>query len=134
MSFKNCGVQLFLMMLLICLPLGGGTANPTLPVAGEPGSQDVQLITAEELKGKLARNERVTIIDVRSTNNYAESTNKIKGSVHVKLRRLQSRLTLPPLKDVPRVQEIITYCACPSDEASIAARRFFSLRLQRVQY
>jgi rhodanese-related sulfurtransferase len=45
----------------------------------------------------------------------------MKGAIHFKLRRLKSRLTFPPLKDLPKDREIVTYCACPNDESSIAA-------------
>ena len=78
-------------------------------------------ISAEQLKAKLARNEAVNIIDVRSTDGYVNSKNKIKGAMYVKLRRLAYRLTMPPLKDIPRDRDIVTYCACPHDEASIRA-------------
>jgi rhodanese-related sulfurtransferase len=81
----------------------------------------VETITAEELKTKVAKNEPVTIIDVRSAEGFASSTTTIKGSYHYKVRKLKSRLQYPPLKGLPRDQEIVTYCACPKDESSIAA-------------
>lgn len=81
----------------------------------------VTMITAEDLKAKLERNEPVTIIDVRSSEGFASSSTTVKGSVHFKLRKLKSRLRFAPLKDLPRSGEIVTYCACPKDEASIAA-------------
>ena len=77
-------------------------------------------MSAEQLKAKLARNEPVTIIDVRDTDSYLNN-NKIKGSIHVKLRRLSYRLTMAPLRNAPRDREIVTYCACSQDEASIRA-------------
>jgi rhodanese-related sulfurtransferase len=83
--------------------------------------QQVGFITAQELKDKLAKNQPVTIIDVRSATGLSESGNKIKGAIYVKLRRLKSRLAFAPLKDVPRNQEVVTYCACPNDEASVRA-------------
>ncbi len=79
-----------------------------------------EFVTAEELKTKLSRSEPVTVIDVRSANGL-ESDNKIKGAFYVKLRRLKYRLGFPPLKDVPRDREVVTYCACPNDEASVRA-------------
>jgi rhodanese-related sulfurtransferase len=82
-------------------------------------------MSAEQLKAKLARNEPVTIIDVRDTDSYLNS-NKIKGSIHVKLRRLSYRLTMAPLKNAPRDREIVTYCACPRDEASIRAAQILT--------
>ena len=81
----------------------------------------VSMITADELKAKMARNDPVTVIDVRSSEGFASSTITVKGSIHFKLRKLKSRLRFPPLKDLPRDREIVTYCACPNDESSIAA-------------
>ena len=89
-------------------------------------NQDVPaigFISAEELQSKLSSSGKVTIIDVRSSNGYSGSTERIKGAIHVKLRRLRSRLSLSPLKDIPRDQEVVTYCACPNDESSIEAAR-----------
>ncbi|HWP55427.1 MAG TPA: rhodanese-like domain-containing protein, partial [Pyrinomonadaceae bacterium] len=54
------------------------------------------------------------------------NNNKIKGSIHVKLRRLSYRLTMAPLKNAPRDREIVTYCACAHDEASIRAAQILT--------
>ena len=81
----------------------------------------VNMITAEELKAKLANNEQVMVIDVRSSEGFASSSTTLKGSIHYKLRRLKSRLNFAPLKDLPRNREIVTYCACPRDQSSITA-------------
>jgi len=81
----------------------------------------VDMISADELKAKLAGNQNVTIIDVRSSEAYATATQTIKGAIHFKTRKLKSRLAYPPLKDLPKDREIVTYCSCPKDEASIAA-------------
>ncbi|HEV2834118.1 MAG TPA: rhodanese-like domain-containing protein [Pyrinomonadaceae bacterium] len=81
----------------------------------------VNMITAEELKAKMANNQPVTIIDVRSSEGFANSGTTVKGSTHYKLRKLKYRLQFPPFKNLPRDSEIVTYCACPKDESSIAA-------------
>ena len=81
----------------------------------------VETITAEELKAKIAGNQPVMIIDVRSPQGYASSTTTIKGAIHFKARKIKSRLKYAPLKDVPKDREIVTYCACPKDESSISA-------------
>ena len=81
----------------------------------------VEMISAEELKAKVASNHPVTIIDVRSSEGYAASGTTVKGAIHFKLRKLKSRLIYPPLKDLPKDREIVTYCACPKDQSSIAA-------------
>jgi rhodanese-related sulfurtransferase len=81
----------------------------------------VEMITADELKAKVTNNQPVTIIDVRSSEGYAAATTTVKGAIHFKLRKLKYRLAYPPLKNVPKDQEVVTYCACPKDESSIAA-------------
>lgn len=90
-------------------------------VAVQAQQPAVNMITAEELKTKITNNEQVTVIDVRSAEGFANSTTTVKGSIHFKVRKLKSRLNFAPLKDLPRSREIITYCACPKDESSIAA-------------
>jgi len=81
----------------------------------------VEMISADELKAKVAGNHPVTIIDVRSSEGYAAATTTVKGAIHFSLRKLKSRLVFPPLKDLPKDREIVTYCACPKDESSISA-------------
>ena len=81
----------------------------------------INMITAEELKAKMANNEPVVVIDVRSSEGFANSSTTVKGSTHFKLRKLKYRLQYPPFKDMPRDAEIVTYCACSKDQASIAA-------------
>jgi rhodanese-related sulfurtransferase len=111
---------LFCAVLLVCL-VG---FVPILTVAGQNSSAAPEFITAEQLKQKLASNQAITVIDVRETRTYISSP-RIKGSIYFKLRKLPSRLTMPPLKDLPRDREVVTYCSCPHDEASIHAAKIF---------
>ena len=90
-------------------------------VATQAQEPSVQMISAEELKTKVTANEPVMIIDVRSSEGYARSNTTVKGALHFKVRKLKARLALAPLKDLPKDREIVTYCACPKDESSIAA-------------
>jgi len=94
----------------------------------------VSFITAEELKAKLTNNDPVTVIDVRSSEGYAASSTTIKGAIHFKARKIKSRLSYTPLKDLPKDREIVTYCACPKDESSIAAAQVLQASgFQRVK-
>jgi rhodanese-related sulfurtransferase len=124
MSFKKWGTWAC-MFFLSCLAMATvGTNNVSAFARGEVAQQNssvIEFITAEELKARLAKNEPVTIIDVRATSSLNDGGNKIKGAVYVKLRRLKYRLAFPPLKDVPRNREVVTYCACPNDESSVKA-------------
>ncbi len=124
MSFKKWGA-FACMVLLTCLAMAKvGTHNGAAFARGElapQNSSETEFITADELKAKLAKNEPVTIIDVRGANGLSENADKIKGAVYVKLRRLKYRLGFPPLRDVPRKRQVVTYCACPNDESSVRA-------------
>ena|SRR6266576_2719567 len=124
MRFKKCCVSTC-MFFLICAPMAvpetGISANLARLKVDPQTAPRIEFITAEELKAQIAKNRPLTIIDVRSTNGLGADERKIKGAIHVKLRRLKSRLNFSPLKDAPRDREVITYCACPSDEAGIRA-------------
>jgi rhodanese-related sulfurtransferase len=112
----------FFILALIVL---GVTAMSSQGQTVDPRTLPVQMISAEELKTKVTDNQALTIIDVRSSEGYAASSSTIKGAMHFKLRRLKSRLLRAPLKDLPKDREIVTYCACPNDESSIAAAQIF---------
>ena len=114
-----CKLPLRLVGLFVLLMICAAVAYAQQPVP-------VSMITAEELKAKLANNEPVTVIDVRSSEGFANSSTTLKGSIHFKARRLKSRLKYAPLKDLPRNREIVTYCACPKDEASITAAQILT--------
>lgn len=92
-------------------------------LAGAVDEKKVDLITVDDLKSKVSSNEKVLILDVRSSQSYANSLNKIKGAKHFNVRKLKFRLRFPPLKDVPKDQPVVTYCACPSEEAAIQAAK-----------
>jgi rhodanese-related sulfurtransferase len=119
-------------LCIVCAALLSAAASAG--TSGGAQSDGVGWIDVEELKGKLARAEPPAIVDVRSTDSYAGSDGKIKGAVHVRLRRLRTRLAQPPLRDLPRDREVVTYCACPDDGAAVhAARVFLAAGFKRVR-
>ena len=112
----------YLLLVVLIMVSVGASQSLSRP----QGSAPVSFITAEELKAKVAGGEPVTIIDVRSVSDSSDSERKIKGAIHVKLRRLRSRLALPPLNAVSRASDVVLYCACPNDEASIRGAQILS--------
>lgn len=78
----------------------------------------VEFITAEELKTKIAKNEPLTIVDLRAQASYEQSDQKIKGSFHGRVRKVVYRL-----RELPRDSEVITFCACAADQAAIIAAK-----------
>jgi rhodanese-related sulfurtransferase len=113
--------MIFLTCIAIVNPATGMSADSAQPGVNPQGTAQIEFITAEELKAQIAKNQPVTIIDLRSAEGLGSDERKIKGSIHVKLRRLRSRLAFSPLKDAPRDRQVVTYCACPSDETGIRA-------------
>jgi rhodanese-related sulfurtransferase len=100
----------------------------------QPKAPEIESISAQELKAKVVKKEPITIIDVRASDAYVSSENKIEGAIFVRFRRLRTRLAQPPLKDIPRDREVVTYCACPNEETSIrAAQLFLEAGFQRVR-
>jgi len=84
----------------------------------QPKRPEFERITVEELKAIIARNEPVAILDVRSGEVYSRSDSKIKGAIFIRARRLESRLAVAPLKDIPRDTQVVTYCSCPDESTS----------------
>jgi 3-mercaptopyruvate sulfurtransferase SseA len=84
------------------------TIAPATP-AGEPQAAtppgEIERITVEELKAKIAKNEPVTIIDSRSQGSYDGSNQKIKGAIRIPAGDIESRL-----KEIPRDKEVVVYC------------------------
>ena len=123
MNLKHLAISGFALLLVLNVI---GVKAFAQAGGGQPKAPGVEFITAEELKRKISKNERITVIDVRSSSAFSYSEDKIKGAIRVKLRKLKSRLAVPPLKNVPHASEVVTYCACPSDEASIRAAQILS--------
>lgn len=122
MNSRRLDVFVLPLALLALFSAGSNSAHAQAKTEHAASAQ-VELITAEELKTRFDNKELVTVLDVRATSSFADSDNKIKGAIHVKLRKLKYRLSFPPLKNVPRDSEIVTYCACPGDETSARAAR-----------
>ena len=113
-------------LLAVWVATSGLAAARAGAQGGELKPAGADFVSAVELREKLARGEPVTLIDLRSADVYAGSDGKIRGAIHIKERRLRARLALPPLRDVPRESEVVTYCACPDDEAAVRAARTLS--------
>ena len=116
MKLVHVRISVWAALLVVFAMLALGTTS-----AQAQDATPVQMISAEELKAKVTANQPVMIIDVRSSEGYARSNTTVKGALHFKVRKLKSRLAFAPLKDLPKDREIVTYCACPKDESSIAA-------------
>lgn len=121
MSFKRFAYIFTFFLIYAATPSPQTSMSADLPHIDPQESSQIDFITAEELKAQIAKNQPLTIIDVRSNYGSGNDERKIAGAIHVKLRRLRSRLMFAPLKDAPRDREVVTYCACANDEASIRA-------------
>jgi rhodanese-related sulfurtransferase len=131
MSFREWAIVVCAFFLLIdtgATTVGveaAGVQDPAQAKADQTKPPEPEWITVEELKSKLAKNEAVTIVDLRAGDSFLQSADKIKGAIHMRARRLRYRLGFAPFKELPRDREIVTYCACSSDEISVRAVQVF---------
>lgn len=72
---------------------------------------DKPQITATQLKERLDKGEKVTIIDAR----HDVGGQIVKGAIHVPMDKLEEWA-----KSVEKDAMIVTYCTCPHDEAADA--------------
>lgn len=84
--------------------LVGLTASvfPTVCLAAD----DIPRISIQELKAKMDKAENITILDVRSGEDYQASKYKITGAIRIPLDQLASRSN-----ELSSEKEIIAYCA-----------------------
>jgi len=66
---------------------------------------EVRRITAEELKARLDKGEKITILDVRQPGSYNSSGYKIKGAI-----RMAPSEVAENVSRLPTGGEIVTYC------------------------
>jgi rhodanese-related sulfurtransferase len=126
MSFREWAIVVCAFFLSI--GSGATAAGGQGPAQAKPDQTkppEVEWITVEELKAKLAKNEAVTIVDLRAVDSLEQGSNMIKGAIHLRSRRLRYRISFTPFKELPRNREIVTYCACPSDETAVRAVQVF---------
>jgi rhodanese-related sulfurtransferase len=119
-----CALLLIFAVAALVAAVGWPVAAQTTSDQTKPS--EVAWMAASELKEKVAGNEPMAIIDVRATDTYIGSDSKIKGAMHVRFRRLRTRLAYAPLKDIPRDRPVVIYCSCANDEASVRTAQVFS--------
>ena len=66
---------------------------------------EVERITVDELKSKLAKNEAVVVLDVRGRD-YDESDSRIKGSLRINPSDIKLQLA-----EIPRDRDVILFCS-----------------------
>jgi len=72
----------------------------TNPTAGQANR-----ISAEDVKARLARGERIVFLDSRNPTAWAESDVKIKGAIRVEADRVRNHLP-----EIPPARPIVAYC------------------------
>jgi predicted sulfurtransferase len=116
MKLKQGAIFPFLLVLLGCFvanahetikpaPLGIGSDGSAKVQVDKAKAADVERVSVDELKAKIAKNEPVIIIDSRTQAAYDSSDSRIKGAIRIPLDEVEARL-----KEIPRDKEIVTYC------------------------
>src|SRR2546421_12018720 len=100
MSFKKwwvCTGMFFIIFTAMPGPGTGMSVDLAQPKVEPQTPPQIEFITAEELKAQIAKNQPLTIIDVRSTGGSRDEERQIKGAIHRKIRRPKyKRRLLPP--------------------------------------
>lgn len=121
MTFKK-SIGILIVTLAVCETMAFAyqqTESPSVRTRSKKGVPGpVEFITPEELKAKIAKNEPLSIVDLRAQAAFEQSDQKIKGALHSRVRKVAHRL-----RELPRDREVITYCACSADQAAILAAR-----------
>lgn len=68
-------------------------------------ANDVMRVTAEEVKARLDRGEKITFIDARSSESWQKADAQIPGSVRVPPNEAADKL-----KGIPKDRAVLTYC------------------------
>jgi rhodanese-related sulfurtransferase len=117
MKLKSCRVALLLMAAALLSWQSAYGQQLAADAKAEPADAEVERITVDELKSKLAKNESLIIIDVRGSD-YDASDSRIKGAMRIAPAELKAHLG-----DIPRDREIVTYCACATDGGAMKAAK-----------
>jgi rhodanese-related sulfurtransferase len=117
MRFRNALLAATITITLSCAVFaredkhthGYNSAKATDSIASRVS--DKPQITATDLKQRLDKGEKITIIDAR----HDLGGQILKGAIHVPTDKLEDWA-----KDVDKNATIVTYCTCPHDEAADA--------------
>jgi rhodanese-related sulfurtransferase len=126
-------VWLLFMLLLLAGSSNLGNANQKMTNAfvvtanSQNPSDDIPRISVDELILMMAKKKGTfVVIDVRVPDSYSE---KIRGALQIPYDQIEAHL-----KDIPRNKEIITYCACPSEQTSgVATKTLLKNGYKRVR-
>lgn len=105
MKFQKLMIAAAVLSLLVA---AGWFAAPQAFAAADDAKHE---ITAQELKQRLDKGEKIVILDAR----HELNGQIIKNAVHVPMDKLEDWA-----KGVDKKTVIVTYCTCPHDEAAEA--------------
>ena len=112
MLFRNALITAAIMITISCAALARVDVRALgyesgLSLAGVDKPQ----IIAKDLKERLDKGEKITIIDAR----HDLGGQIVKGAIHVPMDKLEDWA-----KNIDKDAMIVTYCTCPHDEAADA--------------
>jgi len=79
--------------------------NQLMVPVGFSATDNVPVITVQELKAKMDKGDDLVVVDVRTGNDYEGSKIKMKGAVRISIVKIEERY-----RDLPMDKEIVTYC------------------------
>jgi rhodanese-related sulfurtransferase len=111
MKFERSMIAAVVLSLLVAVSLFAAPKVVATAKANVVADDAKHEITAQELKQRLEKGEKVVIVDARHDLNGQI----IKSAVHVPMDKLEDWA-----KGIDKKAVIVTYCTCPHDEAAEA--------------
>jgi rhodanese-related sulfurtransferase len=117
-------------LIIICAAVAGSLIAIRIKRTASQRDMEAHSITAQALHTLLMQNQKVLLFDVRQPLDLLANSEIIPGA-----KRIPPKDVLENPALIPKEQDSIVYCTCPSDKTSrIVLRRALSLNFLRIKF
>jgi rhodanese-related sulfurtransferase len=117
-------------LIIICAAVAGSLIAIRIKRTASQRDMEAHSITAQALHTLLMQNQKVLLFDVRQPLDLLANSEIIPGA-----KRIPPNDVLENPALIPKEQDSIVYCTCPSDKTSrIVLRRALSLNFLRIKF
>jgi rhodanese-related sulfurtransferase len=117
-------------LIIICAAVAGSLIAIRIKRTASQRDMEAHSITAQALHTLLMQNQKVLLFDVRQPLDLLANSEIIPGA-----KRIPPKDVLENPALIPKEEDSIVYCTCPSDKTSrIVLRRALSLNFLRIKF
>jgi len=117
-------------LIIICAAVAGSLIAIRIKRTASQRDMEAHSITAQALHTLLMQNQKVLLFDVRQPLDLLANSEIIPGA-----KRIPPNDVLENPALIPKEEDSIVYCTCPSDKTSrIVLRRALSLNFLRIKF